>query len=98
MMREGRKGENDANLSCFSSVRKRPVWCLHSSYPWAFGPPVRHAKSGRAGVLARQAVRTGWKACATGRTFQDRRLHRRGPTIYKFANALFAEKITSFSP
>jgi hypothetical protein len=31
----------------------------------AFGAPVKHEKVLGAGVLARQAVRTGWKAYAT---------------------------------
>ena len=34
-------------------------------------PTPKHEKVGGAGLRARQAVRTGWKACATGRTFQD---------------------------
>jgi hypothetical protein len=42
-----------------------------SSRAWSFGPPIKHENSGGAGLRARQAVRTGWKACATGRTFQE---------------------------
>ena len=36
-------------------------------------PTTKHEKVGGAGLRARQAVRTGWEACATGRTFQDRK-------------------------
>jgi hypothetical protein len=35
---------------------------------WSLGT----RKIGGAGLRARQAVRTGWKACATGKTFQDK--------------------------
>src|SRR3989339_691432 len=42
------------------------------SSSWACGPPIKHEKVSGAGVPARQPVCTGWKACATGRTFQDR--------------------------
>jgi hypothetical protein len=33
----------------------------------------REKKHGGAGLSARQAIRTGWEACATGRIVQDRR-------------------------
>jgi hypothetical protein len=35
------------------------------SHSWAFGLPGKYEKVRRAGVPARHAVRTGWKACAT---------------------------------
>jgi hypothetical protein len=36
----------------------------------AFGPPIKQERVGKAGLSARPAVRTGWKACATGK-FQN---------------------------
>ena len=33
--------------------------------------PVNDEQVGGAGLRARQAVRTGWKACATGRTIRS---------------------------
>jgi hypothetical protein len=44
---------------------------------WACAPLIKHEKVGGAGLPARQAVRTGWKACATGRTFRQIQLSRR---------------------
>jgi hypothetical protein len=32
---------------------------------------INYEKSGGAGLCARHAVRTGWKACATRKTFQN---------------------------
>ena len=40
-----------------------------NSLTWAFGPPLTYEWFGGAGLCARRAVRTGWKARATGRTF-----------------------------
>ena len=36
-----------------------------NSHTWAFGPPANYERFGGAGLRARQAVHTGWKACAT---------------------------------
>ena len=58
-----------------------PVWFLQSSWSWAFGPPAKHVKVSGAGLRARQAVRTGGKACDTGRTFPDSSSWVFGPPI-----------------
>ena len=54
---------------------------FQDSRSWAGGSPVKHEKVGGAGLRARQAVRTGWKACATGRTFQDSHSWAFGPPL-----------------
>ncbi|HLD48700.1 MAG TPA: hypothetical protein VJA64_12815, partial [Desulfobaccales bacterium] len=62
---------------------------------WTFGPPVKHEKVSGAGVPACQPVCTGWKACATGRTFRTLNFSRQKADV---ADIEFSTSVSSKLP